>query len=66
MPGRPPPRCPRSGKQSWWREADALGYLARVLHRWHDSDRPHPIRAYRCEVCKRWHVTSKPLRRNPE
>jgi len=58
--------CRVTGKARWADELDAKIALASVHAR--DSSRRITAeqRSYRCQFCKGWHLTSKPLRPHPK
>jgi hypothetical protein len=52
--------CP-TGKQSFRTELDAKMALAFIARKRHTGRAKEESRAYRCESCRRWHLTSKPV-----
>lgn len=51
--------CAQTGKRSWHSQADALEAAASLARAAGGSK---PIRAYLCNFCGCWHLTSKPKR----
>lgn len=61
------PNCPKTGKESFDTELDAMIKMSNIVmsitrHRKHRF-REEPIRAYQCEFCHHWHTTSQAKRR---
>lgn len=56
------PKCPATGKvqhPGTLRAAEALG---RAQARARMFGEVEPVRYYRCQHCRKWHLTSKPLK----
>jgi len=60
LPRLMPPvtRCEETGKRGYEAKADAISVAAR-------ASKAGPQRAYLCEFCERWHLTTQPKRRVP-
>jgi hypothetical protein len=60
-------KCDRTGKTKFHTEVDAMIFLARVhgknsrLRKLRQQGN-EPTRAYRCEFCRNWHLTSQTKR----
>lgn len=50
------PACPRTGKRAYPTRGAALAAIVRGTYA------GATLRPYRCEFCRRWHLTSQPKR----
>ena len=55
-------RCPKTGKARYRDHASANIAITTIALRNDDERRKRPVRAYYCESCKGWHLTSLPAR----